>query len=190
MCAIGAATVAAPAVVAGGAADMPTAARDYLADFAGVYFGVMAEWFHRLEIGRRGGELDELVRSCLPFEKFGIFLNAGHLIHLDEWVSSPIYSGSEASVRSGMVIQTDVIPFSKIYFSTPVEDGVAIADRALRLELESRFPASFARCQQRRMFMQEVLGNELAEGVLPLSNIPGIVPPFFLSPNQVLAIET
>ena len=33
------------------------------------------------------------------------------------------------------------------------------------------------------------LGIELPEGVLPLSNIPALVPPFFLRPNTVLALR-
>jgi hypothetical protein len=37
--------------------------------------------------------------------------------------------------------------------------------------------------------MADVLGIELPEGVLPLSNIPALVPPFFLRPNTVLALR-
>ena len=37
--------------------------------------------------------------------------------------------------------------------------------------------------------MTDVLGIELPEEVLPLSNIPAIVPPFFLAPNEVFALE-
>jgi hypothetical protein len=37
--------------------------------------------------------------------------------------------------------------------------------------------------------MRDVLGMELPEEVLPLSNTTGIVPPFFLKPNTVLALE-
>ena len=37
--------------------------------------------------------------------------------------------------------------------------------------------------------MKDVLGIELPEEVLPLSNVPAIVPPFFLAPNSVLALE-
>jgi hypothetical protein len=37
--------------------------------------------------------------------------------------------------------------------------------------------------------MIDVLGIELAEELLPLSNIPGIVAPFFLSPNQIFAVR-
>jgi hypothetical protein len=36
--------------------------------------------------------------------------------------------------------------------------------------------------------MQNVLGIDLPAEVLPLSNIPGIVAPYFLAPNQVIAL--
>jgi hypothetical protein len=82
-----------------------------------------------------------------------------------------------------------VIPSSPIYFSTRMEDGVVIADQALRRRLEEGFPACFSRCQTRRAFMRDVLGIDLPDEVLPLANIPAIVPPFFLVPNTVLAME-
>jgi hypothetical protein len=37
--------------------------------------------------------------------------------------------------------------------------------------------------------MRNSLGIEVADEVLPLSNIPAIVPPYFLSPNQILIME-
>ena len=37
--------------------------------------------------------------------------------------------------------------------------------------------------------MTEVLGVELPDEVLPLSNIPGIVPPFFLAANNIIALD-
>jgi len=169
--------------------DLPPAARDYVENFAGVYFEVMSAWFSLLRIGTPGGKLASLVAERLPYDKFGIFLNAGHLIHLDEWLSSPIYPGSDVPIHSGMAIQADVIPSSAIYFSTRMEDGVVIADQTLRQELKDKFPACFARCQDRRTFMSDVLGIELPEEVLPLANIPAIVPPYFLEPNTVLAME-
>jgi hypothetical protein len=71
-----------------------------------------------------------------------------------------------------------------------MEDGDVLADGTLRRELEGRFPACWERCQRRRAFMRDTLGIELPEEVLPLSNIPAIVPPFFLRPNLVFALET
>ena len=100
--------------IASSARDLPSEAQDYVEDFAGPYFEVMAEWFDLLRIGTPGGDLARLVAEKLPFEKFGIFLNAGHLIHLDEWLSSPIYPGSDVPLHSGMVMQVDVIPSSRV----------------------------------------------------------------------------
>jgi hypothetical protein len=150
----------------------------------------MGEWFDALRIGTPGGTLARLIDEKLPFDEFGIFLNAGHLIHFDEWLSSPIYPGSDLPLRSGMAIQVDVIPDSPVYFSTRMEDGIVLADRTLRQELETAFPDCYARCQRRRAFMTDTLGIALPDEVLPLSNIPAIVPPFFLNPNLVLALQT
>ena len=174
--------------VAEDAADLPAPARDYVSAFAGPYFEVMAEWFARLRLGTPGGELHALVARGLPFEKFGIFLNPGHLIHLDEWVSSPIYEGSPVTLHSGMALQVDVIPSSPVYFSTRMEDGVVLADADLRARLRAEHPDCYERCQKRRRFMTDVLGLELPEEILPLSNTATLVPPFFLRPNTVFAL--
>ena len=62
-----------------------------------------------------------------PF--FGIFLNPGHQIGLDEWVNSPIRPGSTIELRSGMAFQVDIIPATGTpYFTTNIEDGIALAD--------------------------------------------------------------
>lgn len=175
--------------VAASARDLLPAARDYVAAFAGPYFEAMAAWFGLLRPGTPGGRLAALIAERLPFDRFGIFLNPGHLIHLDEWVSSPMYAGSEVPLHSGMAIQVDVIPSSPVYFSTRMEDGVVIADASLRRRLAAEHPACFARCQERRVFMMGTLGIELPEEVLPLSNTPAIVPPFFLRPGTVIALE-
>jgi len=175
--------------VARSAEDLMPAARDYVEAFAGPYFEVMAEWFGLLKIGTPGGKLWSLIAEKLPFDRFSIYLNPGHLIHLDEWLSSPIYAGSEVPLRSGMAIQVDVIPSSPIYFSTRMEDGIVLADAELRQTLEARYPACFARCQKRRAFMIDVLGIDLPDEVLPLCNVPTIVPPFLLRPNQIFAVH-
>lgn len=169
--------------------ELPAPARDYVPAFAGPYFEAMAEWFSNLGIGTPGGRLFEIIEKRLPYDRFGIYLNPGHLIHLDEWVSSPVYKGSDIAIHSGMYLQTDVIPFSKNYFSTRMEDGVVIADESLRKELQTRFPDCYRRCLSRHAFMTDVLGIDLPREVLPLSNIPAIVPPYLLSPEWVLAMR-
>ncbi len=176
--------------IAGSAADLPTSASDYVAAFAGPYFEAMGEWFGLMKLGTPGHRVYDLIQERLPFDRFGIYLNPGHLIHLDEWMSSPFYAGSGIPIASGMAIQVDVIPQSSRYFSTRMEDGIVIADQDLREELKRLAPDCYGRCQERRLFMRNVLGIELPEEVLPLSNSRGIVPPFFLKPNTVLALES
>ncbi len=176
--------------IAQAADDLPTSAADYVASFAGPYFEVMSEWFALMKLGTSGHRIYDLIQERLPFPQFGIYLNPGHLIHLDEWMSSPFYAESEIPVRSGMAIQVDVIPRSSRYFSTRMEDGLVVADGELRAKLKEFAPDCYERCQKRRSFMSDVLGIELPEEVLPLSNTCGIVPPFFLKPNTILALET
>jgi len=175
--------------IAGGAGDLPSAASDYVAQFAGPYFEAMSEWFGLMKPGTRGHRFYDLIQARLPFDRFGIYLNPGHLIHLDEWMSSPFYAGSNIPVASGMAIQVDVIPQSSVYFSTRIEDGIVVADAKLRADLKASAPECYERCQKRRGFMRDVLGIELPEEVLPLSNTCAIVPPFFLAPHTVLALE-
>lgn len=174
--------------LAQGPQDLPAAARDYVPNFAGPYFAAMAEWFSLLEVGTPGGELHSAIARRLPYDQYGIFLNPGHLIHFDEWTSSPIYAGSTVPLESGMVIQSDVIPSSPVYASTRLEDTFVIADLELRLALRAQFPEVSARCDHRRGFMMGVLGIELPDDVLPLSNLCGLAPPYLLKPNLVLSV--
>jgi len=175
--------------IARSSADLPAAAQDYISCFAGPYFEAISEWFGLMKLGTPGHRVHDLIQDRLPFDQFGIYLNPGHLIHLDEWMSSPFYTGSEIPVASGMAIQVDVIPQSPQYFSTRMEDGLVIAGSELRAELQASAPECYARCQKRRTFMRDVLGIELPQEVLPLSNTCAIVPPFFLEPNTVLALK-
>ncbi len=172
-----------------GPSELPSSAVDYVSAFAGPYFEAMGEWLGMLEPGVPGAALHDLIHRRLPFERFGIFLNAGHLIHLDEWVSSPIYAGSALPIRSGMVLQTDVIPTSKAYFSTRMEDGVAVADTALQAAISTDYPETWARCQARRRFVEATLGIQCPAEVLLLSNMACLVPPYLLRPTTVLALE-
>ena len=72
--------------------------------------------------------------------------------------------------------------------SANIEDGVALADEALRNELAHEFPAAWTRIERRRAFMREVIGIGLDPAVLPLSNIPAYLPPFLLRPDRVMTV--
>lgn len=172
-----------------GPGDLAVEAREYIDEFAGPYFEAMADWFSKMSIGTKGSVLHDAIYDRLPFEKFGIFLNAGHLIHLDEWVSSPIYENSDLPIRSGMMFQVDVIPFSEVFGSTRMEDGIVIADEELRTMLKEKHSDCYDRCMKRRNFMIKTLGFDLPDEILPLSNIPAIVPPWFLNPNQIFILK-
>lgn len=170
-------------------ADLPAESRDYVDAFAGPYYSAMAAWFEALRIGATGADLDHAIRSRLPHEKFNIKLNAGHLTHLEEWMSSPVGPDSPIHLHSGMLFQSDVIPSSKRYYSARLEDTYALASPELQRQLAAEFPECRARCEARRAFMRNVLGLPMSDDVLPLSNLAGIAPPYLLRPEMVLAVD-
>jgi hypothetical protein len=171
------------------AAELPAAIRDYVDKLVGPYFEAIAEWYGALRIDQTGGVLHEIVQRRLGDPFFGIFLNPGHQIHLDEWVNSPISAGSMIELRSGMAFQVDVIPATGTeYFTTNIEDGLALADESLRSEFATRYPHAWSRIRARRAFMADALGIELHPDVLPFSNIPAWLPPFLLRPERVMAL--
>ena len=162
--------------------ELPDAIRDYVERLVGPYFRAIAAWYGALRIGITGGELQAIIDEHLGDPFFGIFLNPGHQLHLDEWVSSPIFRGSTVELRSGMALQVDVIPATGTeYFTTNIEDGIALADDALRDQLARRYPDLWSRVERRRAFMSASLGIDLHPDVLPLSNLPAVLAPFLLA---------
>ncbi len=172
--------------VAARSEDLPIDVQDYVERLAGPYFACAAEWYETVGIGVAGGELDALVKSHLGEPFFGVKLNPGHLIHLDEWMSTPIYPGSEKRLRSGNAIQLDIIPATGTAYGTAnIEDGVVLLDGNGREELAVRFPDAWARIEARRSFMSDQLRIRLKPEVLPMSNLAGYFAPMMLSASQV-----
>jgi Xaa-Pro aminopeptidase len=163
--------------------ELPEEARGYVEEFVQPYFDAMAAWFALLKPGTQGAALHAAIHGRLPQERFHVFLNAGHLIGFDEWISSPVWAGSDVEMRSGMVVQADVIPSHPGWYSTRMEDGYALAGEALRAALPAEM---LARCAARRAWMHEALGIVLDESVLPLSNLCGWVAPYLLDPSRVM----
>lgn len=171
------------------AAELPLPIRDYTERLVAPYFEAVAEWYGALRVGQAGGALHEIVARRLGDPFFGIFLNAGHQLHLDEWVNSPISAGSTTELRSGMVFQVDIIPATGTdYFTTNIEDGIALADEGLRASFAAAYPDAWGRIQARRRFMAESLGIELHPDVLPFSNMPAFLPPFLLRPDRAMTL--
>ena len=169
--------------------ELPVAAADYLGRLALPYFAAVASWYEAVGIGVAGGVLQELVDGMLAAADLEAALNPGHLIHLEEWLHSPVNPGSEIELRSGMLIQCDIIPVvGAEYHTVNAEDTIALADKSLRGELRVEYPAMWARIESRREFMRDALGIELRPEVLPFSGPPAMVRPFTLAPDLVLRI--
>lgn len=171
------------------ARQLPPAIGDYVERLVAPYFEAVAEWYATLALGVPGGALQEVIDRRLGDPFFGIFLNPGHLLALDEWVASPVWRGSTVPLRSGMVFQVDIIPATGTdHFTSNIEDGIALADEALRDALATRFPDAWGRMAARREFMARELGIALAPEVLPLSDMPAYLAPFVLRPDHVLTL--
>jgi hypothetical protein len=90
-------------------------------------------------------------------------------------------------LTSGMALQLDIIPATgTAYHTTNIEDEVALADEAARDDLAARYPDLWQRVTTRRQFMADVLGIRLRPEVLPLSNLAGYLPPYWLSPQLAM----
>ena len=171
------------------AAELPSSIADYVERLVAPYVETVAEWYGALHVGQTGGALHEIVARRLGDPFFGIFLNPGHQIHLDEWVNSPVAPGSTVELRSGMALQVDIIPATGTeYFTTNIEDGIALADEGLRAEFATRYPQAWERIGARRRFMEDALGIALHPDVLPFSNIPAWLPPFLLRPDRAMVM--
>lgn len=170
--------------------ELPAGAEDWLERYAKSYFAVAANWYELVGIGVKGSEIYDMVEKTYPKSEYNWFLNPGHLIDIEEWMSSPIYKGSQIEIKSGMLMQMDIIPFlEKPYVAPDFEDGIAIADKDLREELRGKYPEVYRRIESRRKFMSEVLNIKIKEEILPLSNIAGLYRPFMLNKDKALVVE-
>ena len=171
------------------ASALPDGVADYVDRLVAPYFEAVVEWYAALHVGQVGGALQEIVDRHLGDPFFGIFLNPGHQLHLDEWVSSPIFAGSTIELRSGMTLQCDIIPATGTpYFTTNIEDGLALADESLRGDFARAYPEAWDRIQARRRFMRAVLGIELHPDVLPFSNLAAHLTPYLLRPDRAMTM--
>jgi hypothetical protein len=171
------------------ASELPLEISDYAEVLVGPYFEAVAEWYEALHVGQTGGALFEIIDRRLGDPFFGIFLNPGHQIHLDEWINSPIFRGSQIELKSGMALQADVIPATgSDYFTTNIEDGLALGDERLRRRFAATYLEAWERIEARRAFMGDSLGIDLHPDVMPFSNMPAYLAPFLLSPNRVMTL--
>ncbi|HVY18554.1 MAG TPA: aminopeptidase P family N-terminal domain-containing protein [Bauldia sp.] len=172
------------------AGELPAPIRDYVERLVAPYFLAVADWYEAIGIGVTGGELDAIVKRRIGDPFFGLFLPPGHLIHIDEWMNTPIYPGSAERLQSGQAIQVDVIPATgSAYFTSNMEDGIALLDVRGRAQFAERYPHAWQRIVARRAFMADVIGIRLKDEVLPLCNIAAALPPFILAPQRIMTVR-
>ena len=154
------------------------------------YFRALATWYESLSIGASGGNIFAEFKSAFggDLAKYGVGLNPGHLIHTDEWTNSIFFEGSPHLLSSGMAVQCDIIAFpGPPYVGVHVEDGLIVADTSLRAEIQEIAPDCWGRICVRRRFMRDVLGLNLAEEILPVSDLQAMLFPYLGDIGIVLA---
>jgi hypothetical protein len=169
---------------------LPKTARDYVNKLVVPYFTAAVAWYETIGLGVPGGTVYNAVMQHVGAPFFGVSLNPGHLIHLDEWVHSPMKKNSKLKLASGMALQCDIIPATGTdYFTSNIEDGIALADEPLRAAFAEHFPEGWQRITRRRAFMRNVLGINLKPEVLPFSNMAAWLPPYWLAQDKAMAMR-
>lgn len=172
-----------------GESELPPAQSDYLERVVKPYFGAVVAWLEQIRIGMPGGELYDLIENVLPKARYGWHLNPGHLCADEEWMSSPIWQGSQQALKSGMILQIDIIPSVPGYTGVSAEEGVALADPALQAQIAAEYPQLWSRIAARRAYIRDELNIHLSEDVLPLANTVAYLRPFLLAKDKSLVCE-
>lgn len=164
--------------------ELPDSQKAYLDRVAKPYFAAVVTWLEQCRIGMTGGEMYALIESVLPKETYGWHLNPGHLSADEEWMSSPIFAHSTQTLKSGMILQIDIIPSVKGYTGTSAEESVALADRALQADIARAFPELWTRIETRKRYLKDVLNIALSDDIIPLSGTVAYLRPFFLAKDH------
>ncbi len=157
--------------------------KDIIEAFYFPYFRGLKAWYESISIGADSGTVYDAVTAILGGGSFGVSLNPGHQTHLEEWINSPFREDFHHTLRSGMAFQCDIIAFpGGPYVGVHVEDTVVIADESTRTRLKQEYPEAFMRIMLRGKTMRDILGIDIGEHVLPLSNLQAVLQPFLLNP--------
>lgn len=177
------------AYAANGPEDLPEEVRNYLEIVAMPYYQAAVCWYETVKIGLEGSVMYRKIEEVLPKGTFHWTLNPGHLTADEEWMSSPFYPDSKIQLKSGSLLQMDIIPSMPGYGGAGAEDGIALADEVLRQEIEHSYPVLWKRFLRRRKYMEEVLGIRLNPETLPMSDIAGYMRPFLFNKTRALKVR-
>lgn len=161
---------------------------DYFEKIVVPYFYTIVHWLKYVKPGKKGKEVYDYIESIFPKDKYGWYLCPGHLTAEEEWVSSPIYEGSEDIIKSGMIFQTDIIPSVKRYLGTCMESTVLIADERLQEDIMKQYPEMWRRFLKRKDYIKENIGVNLPCEILPMTSTLCYLKPFLLT-NEAVVIE-
>ncbi len=162
--------------------------RPHLLSFYGEYWRAIAAWYESVKVNQRADIVYDNVMGIIGGERFNVFLNPGHHTATDEWVNSPFSRNSPHIIASGNYLQCDMIASaSDPIMSAICEDTVIVADEQLRAEIKEQFPELSKRIIRRQEKMRSILGIQIDDSLLPLSNLNGAYFPFMLDTGKVFA---
>jgi hypothetical protein len=171
-------------------ATMADGLKPTLYPFFGKFFEAMCAWYGKLRVGATGDELHHAVHDLIGGPEYGVSLNCGHYTGMDEWVNSLTYDTSKRTLPDGAYLQVDIIASNPDPVRTAIcEDPVIVAGPELRGQLKAEYPEIWARVEERRTAIREVLGIDLHEDVLPISNLNAAMFPFMLNLEEVFALK-
>lgn len=166
--------------------ELPNTQKDYLTRVAKPYFAAVVDWLEQIHVGMPGGDVYARMEQVLPKERYGWHLNPGHLSADEEWMSSPIYPHSRETLKSGMILQIDIIPSIPGYTGVSAEESIALADATLRQQIQHDYPLLWQRITTRRDYLKTVLNIAVSDDVIPLSNSVAYLRPFMLAKEKAL----
>ncbi len=162
--------------------------KDYLDRVAKPYFNAYVAWLENIKCGMKGKEMFDLIETELPRAKYGWSLCPGHLIGEEEWMSSPIYEGSEEKLQSGMMLQIDIIPSVKGYNGVSAESTVLLADDKLKSDIKEQYPDLYDRMIKRREYLIHELGIDLSDDIMPMCSSVAYLRPFLLAHDKAFKV--
>lgn len=168
--------------------DLPGQCRDYLEKLVIPYYSAAVTWYETIGIGITGGEIYQMVEKLLPKNIYGWKLNPGHYTGQEEWTGSPIFPYSSIPIRNGTLLQMDIIPGFSGYAGCSMEDGVVIINDEFQQQLQTIYPNTWNRMNERKEYMKNVLGITLKPETFPLSDICGYYRPYVLNHENAMLI--